>query len=303
MGRHCNSILVALLASSSLFRNALGFQTCRPQIQHPILSIQLPTPIVSNSRAFLRLQAATDDEAENQWEDKKVESGLPKEDNLLAQFQRWLKSEDGREDVKTYFVSLAIALVLRFTIIEPRFIPSLSMYPTFEVGDQLAVEKVTKRIKPLYRQEVVVFNPPQAFRDILVNEYGQDSSRSREALIKRIVAIEVSGKISGIRYFELGLLDSHFISFLSCLQGDEVEVKRGKLYVNGDLQKEPYTAEDAEYEFGPVTVPPGNVLVLGDNRNHSLDGHIWGFLPTQNVIGRAVFVYWPPWRVGNEGMF
>jgi signal peptidase I len=50
-------------------------------------------------------------------------------------------------------------------------------------------------------------------------------------------------------------------------------------------------------------VPSDSVLVLGDNRNHSLDGHIWGFLPTQNVIGRAVFIYWPPWRVGNSGMF
>ena len=87
------------------------------------------------------------------------------------------------------------------------------------------------------------------------------------------------------------------------VQGDEVEVKRGKLYVNGDLEDEPFTAEDAQYEFGPVTVPPDSVLVLGDNRNKSLDGHIWGFLPKENVIGRAVFVYWPPWRIGNSGMF
>ena len=86
-------------------------------------------------------------------------------------------------------------------------------------------------------------------------------------------------------------------------QGDEVEVKRGKLFVNGDLQDEAYTAEDAAYEFGPVIVPEGKVLVLGDNRNHSLDGHIWGFLPTENIIGRAVFVYWPPWRLGNGGMY
>jgi signal peptidase I len=90
---------------------------------------------------------------------------------------------------------------------------------------------------------------------------------------------------------------------LSRDKGDEVEVKRSKLYINGDKQDEPFTAEDAAYEFGPVTVPPGCVLVLGDNRNHSLDGHIWGFLPQENVIGRAVFVYWPPWRVGNGGMF
>jgi type IV secretory pathway protease TraF len=86
-------------------------------------------------------------------------------------------------------------------------------------------------------------------------------------------------------------------------QGDRVEIMGGKLFVNGEPQDEPFTAENAEYEFGPVVVPKGDVLVLGDNRNHSLDGHIWGFLPAENVIGRAVFVYWPPWRVGSTGMY
>ena len=192
MGRDCHCILLAILATSSCFLFVSGFQTSRPRIQYPILSSRLPTSVVSPSRDFFRLHEATDDESDGQWEDEKVDAGKPQEDNMFVQLQRWFKSDEGREDVKTYFFSLAIALILRFTIIEPRFIPSLSMYPTFEVGDQLAVEKVTKRIKPLYRQEVVVFNPPQAFRDILMDQYGQDSSRSREALIKRIVAIEVS---------------------------------------------------------------------------------------------------------------
>ena len=197
----------------------------------------------------------------------------PKEEGFFASIKSWFYSKEGKEDVKTYFISLFIALLLRFTIIEPRFIPSLSMYPTFDVGDQLAVEKVTKRIKPFYRNEVVVFQPPKAFRDI-VDQYG-DKKKGREALIKRIVAVE----------------------------GDRVEVKRGRLFINNKQQDEPWVAEDAQYDFGPAVVPPGNVLVLGDNRNHSLDGHIWGFLPKENVIGRAVFVYWPPWRLGNDGMF
>ena len=147
------------------------------------------------------------------------------------------------------------------------------MYPTFQVGDQLAVEKVTKRLKPLYRNEVVVFNPPETFKE-MVRNYG-DPGKANEALIKRIVAIE----------------------------DDVVEVKGGKLFVNGQKQDEPFIAEDPEYRFGPVSVPKGSVLVLGDNRNQSFDGHIWGFLPKENVIGRAVFVYWPPWRIGNGGMY
>lgn len=207
-----------------------------------------------------------------EWDEDSDKNNKSFEDlNILEQIQEWLSSPEGKEDVQTYAASLGIALLLRLLIIEPRYIPSLSMFPTFEVGDQLAVEKVTKRVRSLNRKEVVVFSPPEAFR-----EYVGDSSRkAREALIKRVIAIE----------------------------GDKVEVMGGKLFINGEKQDEPFTAEDAAYEFGPVIVPPGDVLVLGDNRNHSLDGHIWGFLPSENVIGRAVFVYWPPWRVGTTGMY
>ena len=113
------------------------------------------------------------------------------DENLLDQLRSWIRSDEGREDVQTYTVSLAVALLLRFLIIEPRYIPSLSMYPTFDVGDQLAVEKVTKRVKPFYRNEVVVFNPPDTFREIMSINYGVESRKSKEALIKRIVAIEV----------------------------------------------------------------------------------------------------------------
>jgi len=208
----------------------------------------------------------------NQWAEEDTNNKKSFEDlSFIEQIQEWFASPEGKEDVKTYITSLGIALILRLLIIEPRYIPSLSMYPTFEVGDQLAVEKVTKRVRPFSRREVVVFNPPETFRNLV----GESNRKAKEALIKRIVAVE----------------------------GDTVVVKGGKLFVNGDEQDEPFKAEDAEYEFGPVLVPPGEVLVLGDNRNHSLDGHIWGFLPVENVIGRAVFVYWPPWRVGTTGMY
>lgn len=181
-------------------------------------------------------------------------------------YQMQNMSEEQQEDLKTFVLSLSFALFIRFNFIEPRFIPSLSMYPTFDIGDQLTVDKISTRWRDLQRRDVVVFNPPPLF-----NVYsGVD--RTGEALIKRIIALE----------------------------GDVVEVKNGgNLYINGEKQDEPFTNEKAKYDFGPVTVPKGCVLVLGDNRNASLDGHIWGPLPKENIIGRATLKFWPPWRVGT----
>lgn len=122
------------------------------------------------------------------WDDDDDSKKKFSELSFFEQVQEWFASEEGKEDVRTYTTSLGIALLLRLLIIEPRYIPSLSMYPTFEVGDQLAVEKVTKRIRPLNRNEVVVFNPPTSFKEIV----GDTSRKAKEALIKRIVATEVS---------------------------------------------------------------------------------------------------------------
>ena len=162
----------------------------RPQLVSP------PNRLNQNHDEISMMQSRLlmSDKDENQWDEDNTDQNPNNnndDDSIFDQLGEWWNSAEGRDDVKTYFVSLSIALLLRFTIIEPRYIPSLSMYPTFDVGDQLAVEKVTKRLKPFYRQEVVVFNPPQSFRDIMTGQYGQDMSRAKEALIKRIVAIEV----------------------------------------------------------------------------------------------------------------
>lgn len=144
----------------------------------------------------------------SQWDDENETSsdrgqGLGFFDGI----KQYFRSEESKEDIKTYTISLAIALLLRFLIIEPRFIPSLSMYPTFEVGDQLAVEKVTKRIRPFERNEVVVFNPPKSFRTIVSEQYGGETGKAKEALIKRIVAVEV-------RWNGLGVFD--FVTSMEC---------------------------------------------------------------------------------------
>jgi signal peptidase I len=90
-----------------------------------------------------------------------------------------------------------------------------------------------------------------------------------------------------------------FIKRVIGLPGDTVEVKNGKVFVNGEPQQESYIAAKPDYQYGPVMVPDDAYLVLGDNRNKSFDSHYWGFVPKDHVIGRAVFRFWPLNRIGE----
>lgn len=85
------------------------------------------------------------------------------------------------------------------------------------------------------------------------------------------------------------------------LPGDTVKVSDGIVTINGEKLEEPYIAQNPLY-FGEWTIPPGNLFVLGDNRNDSRDSHQWGMLPFENIIGKSVVIYWPPndWKVINH---
>lgn len=162
---------------------------------------------------------------------------------------------------------LLVFCVIRPFVVQAFWIPSGSMEPTLMVGDRILVNKFVLRFREPRRQEIIVFEaPPQA-------------SPEPKDFIKRVVA----------------------------LPGDEVEVRsryideelgiQSQLYVNGIPQFEPFIKDDPDYEWGPRTVPDGMLLVLGDNRTDSNDGHRWGWLPRENVKGKAMCIFWPLQRI------
>jgi signal peptidase I len=82
------------------------------------------------------------------------------------------------------------------------------------------------------------------------------------------------------------------------LPGDEIVIDNGSVRLNGELLDEPYIAAAPVYN-GQWLISEGTLFVLGDNRNNSEDSHKWGLLPIDNVLGRAILIYWPPpqWTV------
>jgi signal peptidase I len=77
------------------------------------------------------------------------------------------------------------------------------------------------------------------------------------------------------------------------LPGDIVEIKDGKVLINGNALFEPYIKETPSYYMPPEDIPAESYFVLGDNRNDSNDSHVWGTVPRDNIIGKASFTIWP----------
>ena len=167
------------------------------------------------------------------------------------------------ENARLVAIALTIAIFVRFFIAEPRFIPSPSMVPTLAVGDRLLIEKVSYHLHPPTQGDIVVFEPPPQLQ-----AYGY---RTSQAFIKRVIG----------------------------LPGQQVRVSQGKVYVNGKPLAENYILEAPQYEMPSVTVPADQIFVMGDNRNDSNDSHVWGFLPIENVIGRAALRFWPLEKAGT----
>lgn len=179
-----------------------------------------------------------------------------------------------RENAEAIIVALLIALLIRTFVVEAFKIPSGSMLPTLQIGDHLLVNKFLYGPRLEIPFTTVSFGRLPGLRgpepgDVIVFAYPRDLSQN---YIKRVVAVG----------------------------GQTVQHVGTELFVDGVRVDDPwgtyrYQGRSQVSEFGvrsPATVPPGHVFVLGDNRDASSDSRAWGFVPLENIKGRAFIIYW-----------
>ncbi|HSK23541.1 MAG TPA: signal peptidase I [Egicoccus sp.] len=174
-------------------------------------------------------------------------------------------------------IAFVLAFLLRTFVLQVFFIPSTSMAPTLEIDDRIVVEKLTYLAREPRRGEVVVFEGEN------VEDLSVDQSTGARV-------------VRGIGQF-LGVVPANardFVKRVIGVEGDEVVIEDGQVFVNGQSIDEPYVVYPDASDYGPVTVPEDHLFFLGDNRPNSSDSRRGlGMVPADAVVGRAVVILWP----------
>lgn len=194
-----------------------------------------------------------------------------------ADLEPAFKKSVAREYLESIVVAVILALFIRTFAVQAFKIPTGSMEPNLLIGDHLLVNKLVYSPSLGPWEDALFGKRPITRGHVVVFKFPEDPSRD---FIKRVIG----------------------------LPGETVEIRGRKVIVNGEPLVEPYAhfevpvrpdeesallgVDSIREKWGPERVPEGRLLVLGDNRDNSRDSRYWGFLPVDQVKGRALLVYW-----------
>jgi signal peptidase I len=188
------------------------------------------------------------------------------------------RKSQAREYLESVVVAVILALFIRTFVVQAFKIPTGSMETNLLIGDHLLVNKLVYSPSVGALEASALAKRPIDRGHVVVFKFPEDPARD---FIKRVVG----------------------------LPGETVEIRGKQVYIDNEPLEEPYvhflepprSRDHPEYglrgearrdDWGPEVVPEGHLFVLGDNRDNSRDSRFWGFLPIDQVKGRALIVYW-----------
>ena len=208
---------------------------------------------------------------------KDAKNGAPGPADLARVTSRAFRKSTAREYFESIVIAVILALFIRTFVVQAFKIPTGSMENNLLIGDHLLVNKFVFGPSATRLERAILPMGTIKRGDVIVFKYPEEPDRD---YIKRVIG----------------------------LPGETVELRAKKIYINGTPLDEPYvhfleppsmdtdvhevTSIDVRERYGPVTVPPDQYFVMGDNRDNSQDSRYWGFLQRDYVKGKALLIYW-----------
>jgi len=198
-----------------------------------------------------------------------------------------------REWTEAIVIAFVLAIVLRTFLIQAYKIPSGSMEPTLAIGDHIMVNKIRYGL----RMPDSLFGLTPFAGEIPYGHY-----------LFHLAAVHRGDVV--VFVFPLDPTKD-FIKRVIGIGGDTVRVKDGRVFLNGEPMPDPHAhfevapQERSPYSprdnYGPATVPAGEFLMMGDNRDRSYDSRFWGYVKLDQIEGRAMFIYWS-WGADSQSL-
>lgn len=188
-------------------------------------------------------------------------------------------------------IAVVLALLVKYYVGTPTIVKQTSMFPTFNPNDRLILNRLYRTLnKEPKRGDIITFEAPSV-----------NYTEGEEVDLDNPTAIynkEVKGIISKIFYNVIELGKTSYIKRVIALPGEHIQIKDGKVYINGEKLKEEYLSEEVTTQadggqFIDLVVPEGTVFAMGDNRSHSADSRRFGCIPYEKIEGKVVLRFWP----------
>ena len=207
------------------------------------------------------------------------------------------KLKDILEWIYCIIIAVVLALLVRYYLGTPTIVNQTSMYPTFNNNDRLILNRLYRTFKTTpARGDIITFEAPSV-----------SYLNGEKADLENPTAIyenEPEGLFSKFIYNVVEFGKTSYIKRVIALPGEHIQIKDGKVYINGKELQEDYLPEGTITDsmatetidggqFLDLVVPEGTVFVMGDNRGHSADSRKFGCIPYEKIEGKVVLRFWP----------